>query len=87
MKEAGYKIVGEQSGGGSCAVTYEFTADGLPYVRSGYSCLSNEKGDNIDTGVPLDYDIAKELGGLSREEAAPHFYDPELISTYLEGAY
>ena len=87
MKEAGYKIVGEQSGGGSCAVTYEFTADGLPYVRSSYSCLSNERGDNIDTGVPLDYDIAKELGGLSREEAAPHFYDAKLISTYLEGAY
>lgn len=87
MEQAGYKIVGERSGGGSCAVSYEFTADGLPYVRSSYSCLSNEVGDNIDTGVPLDYDIAKELGGLSREEAAPHFYDPELLSTYLATAY
>jgi hypothetical protein len=34
------------------------TAEGYPYVRSSYLCLSNEAGENIDSGVPVDIEIA-----------------------------
>ena len=57
-KELGYKIIGQQSGGGSCAIMLGATAEGYPYVRSSYLCLSNEAGENIDSGVPVDIEIA-----------------------------
>ena len=57
LKEMGYKIIGQQSGGGSCAISVEATADGISYVRSSHLCLYNEAGENIDGGVPVDYEI------------------------------
>ena len=53
----GFKIIGQQSGGGSCAISVEATADGISYVRSSHLCLYNEAGENIDGGVPVDYEI------------------------------
>lgn len=55
LKEAGYKIIGEKSGGGSCAIQLETTGDGLLYVRSSSNCLSDNAGNNIDSGVEVDY--------------------------------
>ena len=88
MKELGYKIVGKRSGGGSCAVAQEITADGLIYVRSSYQCLSNSKGENIDSGVPLDYEIEVSYSPYEGmpEITVPNaakFYDFTKISTYL----
>lgn len=57
LKEMGFKIIGQQSGGGSCAISVEATADGVSYVRSSHLCLYNEAGENIDGGVPVDYEI------------------------------
>ena len=57
LKELGIKIVGQRSGGGSCAISFVSTAEGLLFLMSNTHCLSNAAGENIDSGVPLDYEI------------------------------
>lgn len=57
LKEIGVKVIGQRSGGGSCSVSFSSTADGIFFARSNYRNLSNSAGDNIDSGVPLDYEI------------------------------
>ena len=59
LKELGYKTIGEQTGGGSCAIMLGAFADGPSYVRSSYKCLSDAAGNNIDSGVPVDVDLTK----------------------------
>lgn len=73
LKEIGYAIIGQRSGGGSCAISIETTADGLPYVRSSNHCLSNTAGENIDVGVPLDLEI--EIGGTAETPDYSKFFD------------
>ena len=94
MQQKGFKTMGGKTSGGSCAICYEFTADGLPYIRSSHYMIGlNPDGSNIDDGVTPDFDIAVEVAKaqgvdtLTRQEAAPYFYDLELISNYLENAY
>lgn len=58
LKELGVKIVGQRSGGGSCTISVSSTPDGLLFVRSNDHNLSNAAGENIDSGVPLDYEIS-----------------------------
>ena len=60
LKELGVKTIGEQSGGGSCAIMLGTTPDGALYVRSSYLCLSNQSGHNIDSGVPVDVSLVGE---------------------------
>ena len=88
LKELGYKILGERSGGGSCAIIRESTPDGVPYVRSSYLCLSNKQGDNIDEGVEVDFEIERLLypGSTSLLDLS-NFYDFSLVSEYLNTAY
>ena len=86
LKESGYKIIGQQSGGGSCSVILGTTADGVPFSRSSHLSLSNNGGDNIDGGVPVDFDIlADKKERLA--DAAAYFYDFSYISNYLNHAY
>ena len=88
MKELGYKIMGQRSGGGSCAIYITTTADGLLYVHSSSHCLSDQFGNNIDSGVPVDFEIPIEPGATP---VAPYdyskFYDPSITGTYLSTAY
>ncbi len=61
MKDSGFKVMGEQSGGGSCAIQFQLTPDGMRYVISCYRLrMTNAKGDNIDAGVPVDIAVPKE---------------------------
>ena len=86
LKEAGLKIIGTKSGGGSCAITFESTADGLSYVRSSYLCLSDSKGNHIDNGIPVDFEIeikTKEDGSLDCSQ----YFDFTTASSYLSTAY
>ena len=89
LKELGYKTLGERSGGGSCAVGIQVTADGCPYQASSYICLSNRVGENIDSGVPVDFNIAR--GDIIDEKlgtfVADDFYNFELVADYLSHAY
>ena len=52
MKDYGYLIIGEKSGGGSCSIQRMSTAEGLCYqISSARMRLLNEAGENIDKGV------------------------------------
>ncbi len=79
MKEIGWKIIGQRSGGGSCAITYVSTADGFTIIHSSSFCLSNESGENIDNGVELDYRI---IDPKTNEFNAELFYDYVTIANY-----
>ena len=88
LKELGYKIIGEKSGGGSCAVIMESTADGIPYAHSSYLCLSDASGNNIDSGVPVDFSIDRIPSPTDPSTFdASNFYDIATIGEYLRTAY
>ena len=86
MKELGYKILGEKSGGGSCAVSRDSTADGVPYAHSNYLCLTDKSGENIDGGVPVDFAISRpQQEDMLYDTTA--FFDITSLSNYLKTAY
>ncbi len=59
MRDAGILLLGEQSGGGACAVAFLNIADGYDYLVSSWRArLINEVGENIDSGVPVDVELA-----------------------------
>ena len=52
MKDFGYLIIGEKTGGGSCSIQKMCTAEGLSYqISSARARLINKDGENIDSGV------------------------------------
>ena len=85
LKEMGIKIIGERSGGGSCAITLNSTLEGTIMARSTFKCLSNNNGDNIDSGVPTDFTIA--LKQTEEGYDASDFFDIATIGEYLSSAY
>ena len=88
MKELGFKIMGERSGGGSCAINITTSADGLLYVHSAYHCLSDQFGNNIDSGVSVDLEIeVGDPGPAPNSLDYSKFYDPSVTGTYLSTAY
>jgi len=87
MKELGYKIIGEQSGGGSCAISLQTTGDGLGYIHSSHLCLTDEKGENIDGGVPVDYEIERQSTTSSTLYYCYDFYDFDIVSNIVNELY
>ncbi len=85
-KELGYKILGQKSGGGSCSICSQTTADGIPFIRSNFVMVANKAGENIDGGVPVDYPIEYGHGSAMFYDIRP-FYDIETIGAYLANAY
>ena len=81
MKSLGYKIIGDKSGGGNCALIKEATSDGYIYSRSGYLAVSDSLGNNIDSGVSVDYNLVsyKADGSLDLSKV----YDVKTISEYM----
>jgi hypothetical protein len=58
LKDYGICLLGKQSGGGSCCVLYNPSADGFGYRYSTHrSRLNNLKGENIDNGIKPDYEL------------------------------
>ena len=51
MKDYGYLIIGEKSGGGSCTIQRMCTPEGFCYLISSRQRLNNMAGENIDKGV------------------------------------
>jgi len=58
MKDDGFKVIGERSGGGACAIQCQFTPDGMMYIISCYRLrMLNGKRESIDAGVPIDIEV------------------------------
>ena len=58
LKDYGICLLGKKSGGGSCCVLYNPSADGFGYRYSTHrGRLLNLKGENIDNGVEPDYSL------------------------------
>ncbi|MBO4375516.1 MAG: hypothetical protein J5829_10455 [Lachnospiraceae bacterium] len=69
MKDMGYPIMGEQSGGGGCAVLVQTTGEGFTYRMSAYKGrLLNEDEEQIDNGIPVDVDLVRK-----RENGKPKY--------------
>ena len=86
MKDAGLMVIGEQSGGGTCPLDYNSTAEGLEYITSaGDSMLINADCESIDDGVPVDADLLEydEEGNKDYSK----FFDLELISQLMHEFY
>ena len=61
LKDYGIAILGERSGGGSCAVLYNPSADGFGYRYSTHRFrMTNSKGEDIDPGIKPHYELANE---------------------------
>lgn len=92
MKEIGYKIMGARSGGGSCAISYESTAEGIPYVRSSQTYVSANNGENVDAGIAVDFEIEKMPSTLPAPftdltYSSEKFFDAAITGSYLSSAY
>ncbi len=78
MKDYGIPLIGQHTGGGSCCVLYNPSADGFGYrYSSHHSQLLNMKGENIDPGVEPDLTL----------ESPEEFFDFEKISQFIENFY
>ena len=60
LKDYGIPLIGMHTGGGSCAILYNPTAEGFGYRYSTHRCrLVNTKGVNNDAGVAPTYELDK----------------------------
>ena len=58
LKDYGIPLLGQRSGGGSCCVLYNPSADGFGYRYSTHrGRLNNQKGENIDAGIVPTYEL------------------------------
>lgn len=91
LADAGIMVMGERSGGGSCAVQKCVSADGAGWTLSSWrGKLINEAGHEIDDGVPLDVDLLERTGAKTTESGFPDyscFYDIDLLSEAMNEYY
>lgn len=87
MKDMGYLVMGERSGGGSCAVQNFCTPEGLQYQISSYrGRLTTDKWQNIDSGIEPNVSIA--IG--TTPDGYPDysaFYDLDALSSSINEWY
>ncbi len=78
MKDFGIPLIGQKTGGGSCCVLYNPSADGYAYRYSSHrSRLMNQKGENVDPGVEPDLKL----------ETPEEFFDFQKITQFIERFY
>ena len=92
MKDYGYLIIGEKSGGGSCSIQKMCTPEGLCYqLSSSRTRLINKAGENIDKGVEphiaLEVKTVKDKDADGDDVEYPDFsafYDPSVGDKIVE---
>ncbi len=77
LSDKGIRILGERSGGGSCSVQGNSTADGWSYSISSNIHLINASGEDIDAGVPVSVELVVKGEDGVRDYSA--FYDFDRI--------
>ena len=77
LSDKGVPILGERSGGGSCSVQINGTADGWIYSISNNIHLINAAGEDIDAGVPVRAELVTVSDDGTRDYSA--FYDFDRI--------
>ena len=73
LSDKGIPILGERSGGGSCSVQSNSTADGWLYTISNNIHLINKAGEDIDAGVSVSAELVTTGDDGTRDYSA--FYD------------
>lgn len=77
LKDYGIPLLGQQSGGGSCCVLYNPSADGFGYRYSTHrGRLINTKGENIDPGITPTYELGTD-----------DFFNVEKVTQLVESYY
>ena len=93
LKDAGVPVIGETSGGGSCAIQAMCTADGFCFQISSFrSRLNTLSGENIDAGVtptiPIDNHEMVEIEGPNdtkiKVKNYEDFYDIEEVGELVK---
>ena len=82
LKDAGFPIIGERSGGGACSVQPFITPEGMQFqLSSARARLTNDKWVNIDSGIEPNYPI-----DISSGDYDP-LYDVAAISKFIHNYY
>ena len=77
LSDRGIHVLGERSGGGSCSVQGNGTAEGWSYTISNNIHLINAAGEDIDAGVPVRAELVTVSEDGTRDYSA--FYDFDRI--------
>lgn len=77
LSDRGIPVLGERSGGGSCSVQGNATAEGWSYTISNNIHLINAAGEDIDAGVPVRAELVTVSEDGTRDYSA--FYDIDRI--------
>ena len=78
LKDYGIPILGQRSGGGSCAVLYNPSADGFGYRYSTHRHrMANTSNENIDSGIEPTYLL----------ETVDDFYDIPKVTELIKNYY
>lgn len=80
-KAQGIAVIGETSGGGTCALSERFFPCGAYYVMSSVSMLTDEEGNDLDDGAAVDVDLTSDSGDYER------LYDIKSIDSAVKQAY
>lgn len=81
MRDCGMPVLGETSGGGTCAVAMHATPEGFVYqLSTGLARLVSAEGQPIDGGVPVDIPLTDGSDYSS-------FYDLDALSAAMNGFY
>ena len=93
LKDNGVPVIGETSGGGSCAIQAMCTADGFCFQISSFrSRLNTLSGENIDAGItptiPIANDEMVEIEGPNdmkiKVKNYEDFYDIEEVGELVQ---
>lgn len=86
MKEQGYLVLGELSGGGACTILGLNTADGFYYHISAYQMrLTNSVGEVIDPGIEPHVELVKTDADVQKDYS--DFYNLDLLSDIINEYY
>lgn len=81
LQDCGVAVLGENSGGGTCAVSVHFDAAGYAYVLSDITVMTHPDGTDLDSGAKPDVKLP------SKNASYKGFYDFAKISEGIEGYY